>query len=145
MNTVLVGDIGESVAIAAFTTAGLVVSKPLSNNAKYDLIVELNNSLYKVQVKSTNSIKNDKMYFATKTTNYSKGSWSSNTYTKDDVDIFFLYCLENDWAGLYFLEDNTVAPINITLHLAAPKNGQKAHIRLAEDYTFAKQLQNYMS
>lgn len=144
MNTVLVGDIGESVAIAAFTKAGLVVSKPLSNNAKYDLIIELNNKLYKVQVKSTNSIKNDKMYFATKTTNYSKGSWSSNTYTKEDVDIFFLYCLENDWAGLFFIEDSTSAPINITLHLATPKNGQKANIRLAEDYTFAKQIQNYM-
>jgi Holliday junction resolvase-like predicted endonuclease len=66
MNTVSIGDIGESLAIAKFTKEGLTVSKPLSNNAKYDLIVEFNNKLYKVQVKTTNSIKEGKMTFATK-------------------------------------------------------------------------------
>ena len=48
LNTVSVGDIGESVAIMNFIKNDFIVSKPLSNNARYDLIIEKNNILYKV-------------------------------------------------------------------------------------------------
>ena len=48
MNTVSIGDIGEAMAIADFTKAGFGVSKPLSNNLRYDLIVDFNGNLYKV-------------------------------------------------------------------------------------------------
>lgn len=40
MNTVNIGDIGEAMAIADFTKAGFIVSAPLSNNARYDLIID---------------------------------------------------------------------------------------------------------
>jgi hypothetical protein len=40
MNTNQIGDIGEAIAIAEFTKAGAIVSKPLSDNARYDLIIE---------------------------------------------------------------------------------------------------------
>lgn len=74
MNQNQIGDIGEAIAIAEFTKAGAIVSKPLSDNARYDLIIELSNKLYKVQVKTTQSSnENTKMIFATKTTNYTKG------------------------------------------------------------------------
>lgn len=75
LNTITLGDIGESIAIMQFTKAGSVVSKPLTNNARYDLIIEKNKKLYRVQVKTTQSVKdNSRMEFATKTTNYVKGS-----------------------------------------------------------------------
>ena len=140
MNTTSIGDIGESLAIAKFTKEGLTVSKPLSNDARYDLIVEINNGLYRVQVKSTNSIKDGKMVFATKTTNYTKGSWASNAYNPSDIDIFFLYCLENDWCGLYFVNEATSIPVELNIRLIPAKNGQKVGIRLAEDYVFEKQI-----
>ena len=63
LNTVSIGDIGESVGIAEFVKAGFAVSKPLTNNARYDLIVDIKNKLYKVQVKSTQSIVDGKMLF----------------------------------------------------------------------------------
>ncbi len=140
MNTVLVGDIGESLAIANFTKNGLVVSKPLSNSVRYDLIIDCNGKLYKVQVKTTNAIKDGKMTFATKTTNYTKGSWSSNSYSKEEVDLFFLYCIENDWCGLYFVNEATNIPMELNIRIVPPKNGQKIGIRLAEDYSFDKQV-----
>lgn len=75
MNTVSVGDLGEVMAITKFTQADCIVSKPFSNNARYDLIVEINNKLYRVQVKTTTSIKDAAaMVFSTKTTNYVKGT-----------------------------------------------------------------------
>lgn len=139
LNTVTIGDIGEAQAIALFTKKQIPVSKPLTNNVRYDLIIEKDNKLYRVQVKSTANIKDGKMEFATKTTNYTKGTWSSNHYSKNEVDLFFLYCLENDWCGL-FISDNEDIPTTLFIRTMPPKNNQKVGIRLMEDYSFDKQF-----
>lgn len=139
LNTVSIGDLGESYAIMKFTQAQTIVSKPLTNNARYDLIIEHNGKLYRAQVKTTGAIKDGKMEFATKTTNYSKGNWKSNSYTHDEIDLFFLYCAENNWCGLYIPEDGTI-PQSLTIRLEPSKNNQRVGIRLAEDYTFEKQF-----
>ena len=139
LNTVTIGDIGEAQAIALFTKKQIPVSKPLTNNVRYDLIIEKDNKLYRVQVKSTANIKDGKMEFATNTTNYTKGTWSSNHYSKNEVDLFFLYCLENDWCGL-FIPDNEDIPTTLFIRTMPPKNNQKVGIRLMEDYSFDKQF-----
>ena len=138
LNTVSLGDLGESYAIMKFTQTQAIVSKPLTNNARYDLIIEKNSKLYRVQVKTTNAIKDGKMEFATKTTNYSKGSWKSKAYTHDEVDLFFLYCAENNWCGLYIPTEQEI-PQTLTIRLDPPKNNQKIGIRLANDYNFETQ------
>ena len=139
LNTVSIGDIGESVAIMNFMKNDFIVSKPLSNNARYDLIIEKNNILYKVQVKTTQNIKEKvKMDFALKTTNYSKGEWVSTGYTTKEIDLFFLYCIENDWCGLYIVNENI--PKNISIRLQPPKNNQVKGINLAENFEFKKQI-----
>lgn len=138
LNTVSLGDLGESYAIMKFTQAQAIVSKPLTNNARYDLIIEKNSKLYRVQVKTTNAIKDGKMEFATKTTNYSKGGWKSNAYTHNEVDLFFLYCVENNWCGLYIPTEQEI-PQTLTIRLDPPKNNQKIGIRLANDYNFETQ------
>lgn len=138
LNTVSLGDLGESCAIMKFAHAQAVVSKPLTNNARYDLIVEINGKLYRTQVKTTSVVKDGKMEFATKTTNYTKGNWKSVSYTRDEIDLFFLYCVENNWCGLYIPEDTI--PQTVTIRIAPPKNNQKAGIRLAEDFSFEKQF-----
>ena len=139
LNTVSIGDLGESCAIMRFTQAQAVVSKPLTNNARYDLIVEYNNKLYRVQVKTTAAIKDGKMEFATKTTNYTKGHWKSTSYTTDEIDVFFLYCAENNWCGLYIPQEGTITQ-SLTIRLEPPKNNQRAGIRLASDYSFDNQI-----
>ena len=139
LNTVTIGDIGEAQAIALFTKKQIPVSKPLTNNVRYDLIIEKDNKLYRVQVKTTANIKDGKMEFATKTTNYTKGTWSTNHYSKNEVDLFFLYCLENDWCGL-FIPDNEDIPTTLFIRTMSPKNNQKVGIRLMEDYSFDKQF-----
>ena len=143
MNTVSVGDLGEVMAITKFTQANCIVSKPFSNNARYDLIVEIDNKLYRVQVKTTTSIKDAAaMVFSTKTTNYVKGNWSSNKYTKEEIDMFFLYCQENNWCGLYFGDEDGTFKQELTLRLIPSKNGQTKGIRFATDYEFNQQLEN---
>lgn len=136
-NTVSIGDYGEALAVVNFLKKGAIVSKPLSNNARYDLIVEIEHKIYRVQVKATNSIKEGKMEFATKTTNYTKGTWKSVSYSGREVDMFFLYCVENNWCGLYIVKDvDETIPQQLSIRLEPPKNNQKIGIRLAEDYAF---------
>ena len=140
MNTVSIGDIGEAMAIADFTKAGFGVSKPLSDNLRYDLIVDINNILYRVQVKTTSVIKDEKMVFSTKTTNYVKGKYSSNAYSSDEVDMFYLYYLENDWRGLYIIEKGETTPVEMGMRLTPPKNGQTKGIKMAVDFEFSNQI-----
>lgn len=145
MNTVGIGDIGEAIAIAQFTKFGFIVSKPLSNNARYDFIVEYNNKLYKIQVKTTSNVKDGSvMIFATKTTNYTKGSWTSNKYSKKHIDAFFLYCQENNWSGLYFGEPDGEFNQNINIRLTPTKTGQVKGIKFAENYSFENQISNFI-
>ena len=47
-NSSFIGSIGEAVAIAEFTKRGIPVSKPITDNLPYDLIIDVNNILYKV-------------------------------------------------------------------------------------------------
>lgn len=48
-----IGNSSLGIAISYFTCSGYVVSIPLNDTQDYDLIVEKNNRLYKVQVKGT--------------------------------------------------------------------------------------------
>ena len=143
MNTVSAGDIGEAMAIADFTKAGFGISKPLSNNLRYDLIVDINNILYRVQVKTTSVIKDEKMMFSTKTTNYVKGKYSSNAYSSNEVDMFYLYHLENDWRGLYIVEKGEKIPVEMGMRLTPPKNGQTKGIKMAVDFEFSNQIEKF--
>ena len=55
MNTHSKGNIGLGRAIKHFTSQGLVVSIPLTDSQPYDLVVDKDGSLLKVQVKYTTS------------------------------------------------------------------------------------------
>ena len=144
-NTVSIGDYGEALAVVNFMSKGAIVSKPLSNNARYDLIVEIDHKIYRVQVKSTNAIKEGKMEFATKTTNYTKGSWKSVAYSTREIDMFFLYCVENNWCGLYIIqESDETIPQQLNIRIEPPKNNQKLGIRLADDYCFEAQFKTLL-
>lgn len=47
------GNTGLGIAIAYYTSNGYIVSIPLNDTQDYDLIVDINNKIKKVQVKST--------------------------------------------------------------------------------------------
>lgn len=53
MNTKQQGDIGVAKAIYIYTALGYTISIPNTDNAKYDLVVEKNEKLNRVQVKTT--------------------------------------------------------------------------------------------
>jgi hypothetical protein len=95
--TVTQGSIGMSAAIYKLTELGYKVAIPLVDNQEYDLIVDIEGDLFKVEVKST-SVK-------TNTGNWSvqikkvRPNRSSNTITGFDntlVDFLFVYTTAGD-------------------------------------------------
>ena len=81
------GNIGELEFQLAATKKGLIVSKPTLNNIVYDLIVDTNNKIYKIQVKAN---------FSSGSTfgfNVSKGSNIKRSYSKKEVD--YIVCFIN--------------------------------------------------
>lgn len=60
-----IGDIGENSIIAKLLTyEQLVISRPVTDNEPYDIIVDCNNKLYRVQIKTTEFVKDGKCNLA---------------------------------------------------------------------------------
>ena len=85
------GNLGEARAIYEFSRLGFTVLKPLTNNNKYDLVVEKNNILSKVSVKTT-KCKQRNGYVVNLATK--GGNTKTNTIkTRDENDFQFLFVL----------------------------------------------------
>ena len=75
MNKTQIGDISEQKFILYCLQHEVPVCKPIGNNLPYDFIIDYNNQLYKIQVKTAyNSIGNSSWTFNTRSTskNYSE-------------------------------------------------------------------------
>lgn len=96
MNTKQKGDLGVAAAIFYFTKQGCVVSVPLTNNSRYDLIVESKNKLIKYQVKTTGQIEASGSYCVELSTQGGNRSWDGTIkyIDENEVDAVFIYCLD---------------------------------------------------
>lgn len=104
------GDVGLGAAINWFTKNGWTVCIPLTDNQSYDLVVENNSGLKKVQVKTT--------YFKTKYGVYSVnlkvfgGNRSRQTIKKfDSTLVDFLFILTED-GEQYLIPTNVILATN---------------------------------
>lgn len=91
------GDVGLGAAIAYFTRMGLTVSLPLTDSQDYDIIVDVDGKLNRVQVKTT-SYKNQHGTFVANISTKG-GNRSFNTIKKfnhDKVDSLFVLTSEGD-------------------------------------------------
>ena len=135
-NTRVIGDIGEAFALAKFTQYGCKVSIPFTENAPYDLIVDYNGKLYKIQVKTTKNIKNGVMeFYLTRTNGF---TFVNTKYNEKEADYFFLYCIENNWCGLIKISEDL--PSIITIRIDYPKNNDLSRCRFANDYEFNRRI-----
>lgn len=105
---------------------------PYDDNSGYDLLAYMNDKFYKVQIKTTEKVINNIcMRFSLSRTNpYKK---TSEKYDKNEVDLFALYCVENDWCGIIDYNEHSK---EISFWLEKSSNC----IHMAEDYEFHKQI-----
>lgn len=126
------GDLTELYVLTAFMEHGIMVSTPYGQNSRYDLIIDVNNILYRVQIK-TSKIDDDhsKLTFYTASSHITGKGYHKETYSSKEVDLFATYC-----EGKVY-----IVPIlecegrkQKTLRFIPPKNGQKEGISYAKDY-----------
>lgn len=105
-NTKKQGDIGLGKAIAIFSQMGYTVSIPLTDSQDYDLIVDIENKIYRVQVKTTMFKTTHGIYqinLAIK-----GGNKSSNTIKKFDNKIVDALFVLTEIGDMYFIPSNDV-------------------------------------
>lgn len=136
MNTKDIGNIGEHIAIVELLRHGVQVSRPLGDNSRYDLILDIQETILTCQVKSTNSSTEDLAEFSLTSSQAHRGG---GRY-KYAVDVFCLVDIQNNNVFLYYNEANKT---NIKIRYTPTKSGQCLGINRAEDFTIAKFLNDY--
>jgi PD-(D/E)XK endonuclease len=128
-DTKSVGDLSEIVVLHALIRLGYPVSVPWGENHRYDLIVEIDETLKKVQVK-TGRLRMGSILF---------NAYSSHAHRKQparsyrgDADYFGVYCPEVRHVFLVPVGDVTERVGCLRWERA--KNGQNRKIRWADPY-----------
>lgn len=100
MNRKQQGDLGVAAAIFYFTRLGAVVSVPLTDNARYDLVVDEQvgpvREIFRYQVKTTGQLTPSGSYRVELSTQGGNQSWDGTIkyINEDEVDGVFVYCLD---------------------------------------------------
>lgn len=133
------GNLTELQCLTSFIEQGLNVSIPYGDNARYDFIIDIDNQLFRVQVKTSSLKKADDegaIHFSCKSSYTTNTGVSNVRYTKDEIDFFATF-----WKGICYLIPVQECSLEKTLRLTPPKNGQIKGITFASEYELIKQLE----
>ena len=95
------GDICEAFAIFYYTSLGYLVSKPLNHSSYYDLIIDIDGILKKVECKSSRHKPNEKSYLVELATKGGNQSWSKVIKKIDSTKVDEIFILDGD--GYYYV------------------------------------------
>lgn len=129
-NTLIRGDVNELQCILDFQKRGYYCSIPFSGSCRYDVIVDINNHLYRIQCKSSTYHEEDgtlRMSTTRSTTNTQKTIRYS--YTSEEVDFFY-----TSWKDYGFLIPINEVSTSKYLRVDTPKKGVQETMSVAADY-----------
>lgn len=132
------GNLTELQCLTAFYEQGCHVSIPYGENSRYDMIVDVNGKLIRVQVKTSSLKHNDSnaIEFSCRSSYINSTGVKNVRYNANEIDYFATYW--NDKCYLIPISECSTAK---TIRFAPPKNGQKSGISFAKDYELSKQLE----
>ena len=127
------GSIAEAKITAAAVVAGIVVSRPLVEGRRYDLIFDTGPELLRVQCK-WGRLADDVIQVRTSTCRHTPlNGYLRTTYTADEIDAVAVYCADLD--ECYYLPIAVVADKSyLHLRLSPARNNQKIGVTMADDY-----------
>jgi hypothetical protein len=132
------GNIAEAAIVASAAKLNIDVYRPVGEGGRYDMIVDLDDRLLRVQCKWASrhgDILSVRCYSSRRTS----GGIVSRGYTTDEVDAFAVYSLELDTC--YLLPPELWAGRRqLYLRLAPSRNNQRVGVNWARDYEFAAKL-----
>jgi antitoxin (DNA-binding transcriptional repressor) of toxin-antitoxin stability system len=136
MNSNVKGAIAEQAIVLAATRLGVPVLRPIAEHGRVDLALEIAGDLWRVQVKwGRLSPQRDVVIAALATSRCTPHGHVRSTYAEHEVDLFAVYC--GDLDRCFLLPAQPLANRTLVyLRLAPTRNGQRACINLADDFTF---------
>jgi PD-(D/E)XK endonuclease len=128
------GAVAEAEVIAAATRLGFVVSRPISDGARYDLILGRAERLHRVQVK-TATLEGEVIGVRLRTCRYTARGYVHTVYEPGEIDLVIAYCAELD--ECYVLPDDLVmGRTKVHLRRGPPRNHQRRRVHWAAQYQF---------
>lgn len=138
MTTKQQGIIGEAQVLAKFESLGISVSVPFGDNLPYDMIIDYEGKLFKIQVKTSSQSKEGVTEFGIKKNRINTQTNYITYYNENEVDYYALYAINRKEFYLVPFEEAGNSSIKIRYEL--PKNGQTNKIKMNYNYTFEKVL-----
>ena len=134
------GNITEMECILAFMKAGYKISIPYGEDCRYDLVVDINNHLYRVQCKTSHALINseDGFKFKTKSVVVTTHGVKESQYNENEIDFFATV-----YEGNCYLVPVEECGNEKTLRYHYPANGQKKGISLAETYLMENVIKRF--
>lgn len=127
------GNIGEAKCLAKMVELGVPVCLPFGDNERYDLVIEHNGKLEKIQVKYSSSQESEGsiVFRVASSTNHTTNKHLT-TYT-NDIDAFLLYNSLTD--EIYYVPIDIVGTRKtMTMRMTPSKNGQSKNCLFTTDY-----------
>ena len=129
-DTKSVGELSEIIVAAELARAGYGVALPLGENRRYDLIVDKDGVLSRVQVK-TGRLRYGAVLFNCYSSHTHRSGTACRSY-EGEVDFFGVYCAE--LRSVYLVPIADVARVRGSLRLTATRSGQSRKVRWAQAY-----------
>lgn len=124
----------EMYVAAYLLSLGYNVSQPLCQDSKYDLIVDVDGKLLRLQVKTARLTDTNSITFNCRSTTKNSSTHKSRSYGVDEIDYFATY-----WNHQVYLVPVGQCSSEKRLHLEKPKQSNWSYI---EDYKAKEVLEN---
>lgn len=140
MNTRVIGELTELKCQMFCLEKGYIVSKPIVDNARYDLLLDYNNKFYRIQIKTSRwmSEEHEGIVFNCKSQHSIAGGNKIMKYTPEEVDFFM-----TEFEGEFYLIPCERAKSEMRLRFKSTKNHQDDKATFARDFKFEEVIQRY--
>ena len=119
---------------------GLGVFWPLTSGLRYDLVLDIEGTLYRVQCKTANR-RNDIVGINCRSCRRTADGYVRRSYSASDVDLVAAYCAELDQC--YLLESRIFSGQSMVhLRLTPARNNQRRRVHWASEFEFAATLRS---
>jgi hypothetical protein len=135
-DTKSVGDISEVAALHALMFAGYHVAIPFGENNRYDLIIEKEGVLSRVQVK-TGRLRAGSIIFNCYSSHVHRSGIECRRYV-GEVEFFAVYCPEIN--EVYLIPATDLDVLQGSLRIYPSRNRQKKGVRLGSRYNISVQI-----
>jgi hypothetical protein len=137
------GAAAEAAVTAAAIDLGLVVLRPLCEGGRYDLVIDLEPELLRVQCKWAQRL-DGVLSVHLHTSRLTPAGYVRTVYTADQVDAIGIYSAELGRCFLIPIEELAGAR-SLRLRLDPARNNQAHGVRWASDYGFERVIRERLS